>query len=155
MAVELPRPPLRKTPEQLAHELEERLKLDALRARQWRRRRETYRVVSLLVGMSLPSLCLTFAGMISNEGFTNWTARAGWWPLISTALGGVAAAAVVFAAGWGVARGMMAFGVLFMVVVVVNQVRLGTVIIAMPGLVCLFITAGALVGYLTAMEEGD
>lgn len=153
--MEFPRQPQIKTPEQLAHELEERLTQDALRAKQWRQRRETYRVVTMLVGLLIPSLCLTFAGMISNEGFTNWISRAGWWPLLSTALGGLAAAALAFAAGWGIARSMMTFGALFMVVVVVNQVRLGTVVIAMPGLVCLFITAGALVGYLTAMEEGD
>jgi hypothetical protein len=148
-----PQQPQFKTPEQLARELEERLKQEALRARQWRQRRETYRVLTMLVGLLFPSLCLLFAGMISNEGFTNWISRAGWWPLISTAVGGLAASALVFAAGWGIARSMMTFGVLFMVVVVVNQVRLGTVVIAMPGLVCLFITAGALVGYLTAMEE--
>lgn len=153
--VELPRLPHIKTPEQLARELEERLIQDALRARQWRRRRETYRVVTMLVGLLFPSLCLTFAGMISNEGFANWIARAGWSPLISTALGGLAAATLAFAVGWGIARSMMTFGALFMVVVVVNQVRLGTVVTAMPGLVCLFITAGALVGYLIAMEEGD
>lgn len=153
--VEHPRPPPFKTPEQLAGELEERLQQDAIRARQWRRRRETYRVVILLVGLLFPSLCLMFAGMISNGGFTTWIARAGWLPFLSTAAGGVVAAAVAFACGWGVARGMIAFGALFMLVVVVNQVRLGTVVIAMPGLVCLFITAGALVGHLTAMEEGD
>ncbi len=153
MVVIPPQQPQYKTPEQLALELEERLQQDALRARQWRQRRETYRVLTMLVGLLMPSLCLLFAGIISNEGFTNWIARAGWWPLISTAVGGLAASALVFAAGWGIARGMMTFGALFMVVVVVNQVRLGTVVIAMPGLVCLFITAGALVGYLTAMEE--
>ena len=153
--MEFPRQPQIKTPEQLAHELEERLQQDAIRARQWRQRRETYRVVTMLVGLLFPSLCLMFAGMISNGGFTNWTARAGWLPFLSTALGGLAVAALAFAAGWGVARSMMAFGALFMVVVAVNQVRLGTVVIAMPGLVCLFVTAGALVGYLTAIEEKD
>ncbi len=150
-----PRPPSFKTPEQLAKELEERAQQDAIRERQWRRRRETYRVVTMLVGLLFPSLCLMFAGMISNGGFANWTARAGWLPFLSTALGGLSMAALAFAAGWGISRSMMAFGALFMVVVAVNQVRLGTVVIAMPGLVCLFITAGALVGYLTAMEEGD
>lgn len=155
MAVEPPRPVPFKTPEQLAQELEERLAQDAIRARRWRQRHETYRIVTLLTGLLLPSLCLTFAGMISNEGFTNWIARAGWLPLITTASGGLAAAAVAFSAGWGVARGMMVFGALFMLVVVVNQARLGTLIIAMPGLVCLFVTAGALIGYLVAMEEGD
>jgi hypothetical protein len=149
------RPPSIKTPEQVARELEERVLQDAIRARQWRRRRETYRVVTMLVGLLVPSLCLMFAGMISNGGFANWTARDGWLPFISTALGGLVVAALAFAFGWGMSRSMMAFGALFMVVVAVNQARLGTVVIAMPGLVCLFITAGALVGYLTSMEEGD
>jgi hypothetical protein len=149
------RPPSIKTPEQVARELEERVLQDVIRARQWRRRRETYRVVTMLVGLLVPSLSLMFAGMISNGGFANWTARAGWLPFISTALGGLVVAALAFAFGWGISRSMMAFGALFMVVVAVNQARLGTVVIAMPGLVCLFITAGALVGYLTSMEEGN
>lgn len=149
------RPSRPETPEQLAQALEERLAQDAIRARRWRQRHETYRVVTLLTGLLFPSLCLTFAGMISNDGFSTWVARASWLPLVTTACGGLAAAAVAFSAGWGVARGMMVFGALFMLVVVVNQARLGTLIIAMPGLACLFVTAGALVGYLVAMEEGD
>ena len=42
-----------------------------------------------------------------------------------------------------------------MLVVALNQARLGTLIVAMPGLVALFVVAGALVGYLVSMEEGD
>lgn len=150
-----PRRPGVKPPEQLAQELEARLVQDAIRARRWRQRRETYRILTLLTGLLLPSLCLTFAGMISNEGFANWIARTGWLPLATTAGGGLVASTVAFSAGWGVARGMMVFGALFMLVVAVNQARLGTLVIAMPGLVCLFVTTGALVGYLVAMEEGD
>lgn len=153
--VEPRHPPRLKTPEELARELEERLQQDAIRAARWRRRRETYRVITILMGLLLPSLSLTLAGMISSGGFVGWIARAGWWPLLSTALGGAAAAALAFAAGWGVSRGMMIFGALFMVVVALNQARLGTLIIAMPGLVALFVVAGALVGYLVSMEEGD
>ncbi len=151
----LPRPPRMKTPEDLARELEERLQQEVIRARRWRQRRETYRVVTILVGLLLPSLSLILAGMISNNGFMGWIGRAGWWPLLTTAGGGGAAAALAFAAGWGVARSIMAFGGLFMLVVLLNQIRLGTLIVAMPGLVALFVTTGGLVGYLITMEEGD
>jgi len=148
-------PPHLKTPEDLARELEERLRQDAIRAARWRQRRETYRVLTILMGLLVPSLSLTLAGMISNGSFVGWIDRSGWWPLVITACGGAGAAALVFACGWGIARGMLVFGALFSLVVVLNQVRLGTLVIAMPGLVALFVVAGALVGYLTVMEDGD
>src|SRR5688500_14682915 len=74
--MEPPRPPRMKTPEDLARELEERLRQDAIRARRWRQRRETYRAVTILIGL-LPSLSLILAGMISNNGFMGWIERAG------------------------------------------------------------------------------
>lgn len=144
-----------KTPEELARELEERLQQEAIRERRWRRRRETYRIITILAGLVLPSASLTLAGMIGNEGFLSWIDRAGWGPLLTTTCGGALASAVAFAGGWGVARSMMLFGALFMLVVTLNQVRLGTLVIAMPGLVALFVSIGGLVGYLITMEEGD
>ena len=96
-----------KTPEELARDLEERLRQDAIRARRWRQRRETYRVVVILAGLLLPSLSLSLAGVIGNEGFLRWIDRAGWWPLLITACGGGLASAWAFAGGWGVARGMI------------------------------------------------
>ena len=153
--MELPRSPRPKTPEDLARELEERLRAEAVRTAQWRRRRAAYRIVTLSAGLLLPALCLSMAGIVSNGGFAAWTDRVGWLPLPMTAGGGLALAAWACAAGWGVARGMMGYGGVFMLVVVCNQARLGTLVIAMPGLVALFVCAGALVGYLVVLEEGD
>jgi hypothetical protein len=151
--MESPHQPRIKTPEELARELEERLQQEAIRARRWRQRREAYRVITILAGLLLPSMSLTLAGMISNDGFLRWIDRSGWWPLLITACGGGLASASAFVWGWGVARSMMLFGGLFMLVVALNQARLGTLVIAMPGLVALFVSTGALVGHLITMEE--
>lgn len=154
--MEPPRPPPRmKSPEESARELEERLVQAAIRERRWRQRRIRYAIMTVLMGMAVPGVSLLGAGAISAEGIGSWLAVAGWWPLLLTVVGGGGAAGLVFWRGWGVALGMMTFGLLFMLLVAVTRGVLGSLLPAMPGLVALFVAAGALVGHLTSVEDGD
>lgn len=148
-------PPHLKSPEELARELEERLVHEAIRARRWRSRRTRYAVLTVLMGMFVPSVSLLAAGAISGGSMAGWIEHVGWLPLLMTVFGGAAGAGLVFLRGWGVALGMITFGALFMLLVAITRSALGSLLPAMPGLVALFVMAGALVGYLTVMEDGD
>lgn len=147
--------PHQPSPSDLARQAEERRIADAVRLRRWRQRRISYGLLTVGAGIVVPSISLIMAGSISAEGFWNWIAHSGWLPLVITSVGGASAALVVFLRGWGVSLGMICFGVLFAVLVVVSRAVLGALLPAMPGLVALFVIAGALVGYLTTLEEGE
>ncbi len=148
-------PPRLKSPEELAREQEDRLVQEAIRARRWRIRRTRYAVATVLMGIAVPSASLLAAGSISGGNMAAWIERGGWLPLMVTVCGGAAGAGLVFVRGWGVALGMITFGALFMLLIAITSSVLGSLLPAMPGLVALFVMAGALVGYLTAMEDGD
>jgi hypothetical protein len=151
-----PRPPPRlKPPEELAREFEERQRLEAIRLQRWRRRRRRYLVAVLAVGTAMPALSLLLAGSISAGRLTDWLARGGWPPLLLTVVAGGAGAALVFTRGWGVALGMLTYGGAFMLLVALLRGVLGGLVPAMPGLVAFFVMTGALVGHLTALEDGD
>lgn len=143
------------SPADLAKRAEERHIADAVRVRRWRQRRIGYGLLTVTTGIVVPSISLMVAGAISADGFWNWIARSGWLPLVITSFGGAAAALLVFLRGWGVSLGMISFGVLFAVLVAITRAVLGGLLPAMPGLVALFVCGGALVGYLTLLEEGD
>lgn len=134
---------------------EERAQAEAVRLRRWRQRRIGYLLLTMLVGVGGPSSCLVVAGVIDAGSFWNWIAASGWSPLLITLVGGLAGALLVFLRGWGVSLGMITFGVLFIVLVTVTRSVSGGLVPAMPGLVALFVTTGAMVGYLTALEDGD
>jgi hypothetical protein len=145
--------PAPKSPEQLAAELEERVRLDAERQRRWRRRRETYRVVTLLAGMTLPGGALALVGGLSAGSVGNWIDLAGWGPLLTTSIAGMASAALLFAGGWGVIRGMMCFAAVFVLTILLHRGHLGALYTAMPLLVSFYVLAGAAVGYLVVLED--
>jgi hypothetical protein len=154
---EMPRQPRIKTPEDLAREQAERIEQDVIRERRWRIRRQWYWLVTVMAGVVIPGVSLAVAGAMSQGSLQSWLTVSGWWPLILTALGGGLAAVVVFVRSWGVSRGMMVFGGLFVVVLTINRTEFGygKLIAALPGLVALFVIAGAIVGYVTSMEDGD
>ena len=150
---EMSRQPRIKTPEDLAREQAERSELDLIRARRWRIRRQWYWLVTVTVGMVLPAFSLAIAGAIYHGSFRGWLMTSGGMPFIVTALGGGLAAALVFVRSWGASRGMLVFGGLFIVVLLTNRSEFGKLIAALPGLVAMFVVAGAAVGYVTAMED--
>ena len=154
---ELSQHPRAKSPDDLAREHAERIELDLIRERRWRIRRQWYWVVTVTAGVLIPAASLVAAGAMSQGNLRTWLTLSGWWPLIVTALGGGLAAAVVFVRGWGVSRGMMVFGGLFVVVLTTNRTEFGfgKLIATLPGLVALFVIAGAIVGYVTSLEDGD
>ncbi len=127
----------------------------AIRERRWRRRRFHFGSMTVLVGVLVPGMTLLGAGAISAGAMTSWLDGGGWLPLAATMAGGGACAALVFLRGWGVALGMVTFGLLFMGLVATMRGTLAILLPAMPGLVALFVMAGALVGHLTTLEEGD
>jgi hypothetical protein len=150
---EMPRQPRIKTPEDLAREQAERSELDLIRARRWRVRRQWYWLVTVTAGMVVPAFSLAIAGAIYHGSFRDWLTSSGGMPFIVTALGGGLAAALVFVRSWGVSRGMLVFGGLFIVVLLTNRSEFGKLIAALPGLVAMFVVAGAAVGYVTTMED--
>jgi hypothetical protein len=148
-----PSPP--RTPEELARELEERLRDQEIRDRRWRTRRRLYATLVMVAGASLPALSLLAAGAITGGGAWPWARGAGALPLGLTVAGGALVAGLGFVRGWGVALGMIAFGALFIGVVGITRGVLGDLLPAMPGLVSLFVVSGAVVGYLITLEEGE
>jgi hypothetical protein len=151
-----PRPPVSHHANRTAPtSAEERALADAVRLRRWRQRRIGYLLVTALVGVIGPSGSLAVAGTIDAGSFWNWIATSGWSPLLITVSGGLVGALLVFLRGWGVSLGMITFGVLFMLLVTITRSVSGGLLPAMPGLVALFVTSGALVGYFTALEDGD
>jgi hypothetical protein len=134
---------------------EERAQAEAVRLRRWRQRRLGYLLLTAFVGAIGPSASLAVAGAIGAGSFWNWIATSGWSALLITVFGGLVGACVVFLRGWGVSLGMITFGVLFMLVVTITRSVSGGLLPAMPGLVALFVSSGALVGYLTLLEEGE
>lgn len=154
---EFPKHPRVKSPEDLAREHTERMEKAVICERRWRIRRQWYWLVTVTAGVLIPAVSLAATGAMSQGNLRTWLMVSGWWPLALTALGGGLAAAVVFVRGWGVSRGMMVFGGLFVVVLTTNRTEFGfgKLIAALPGLVALFVIAGAIVGYVTALEDGD
>ena len=150
---EMPHQSRIKTPEDLAREQAERSELDLIRARRWRIRRQWYWLVTVTVGMVLPAFSLAIAGAIYHGSFRGWLMTSGGMPFTLTALGGGLAAALVFVRSWGASRGMLVFGGLFVGVLLTNQTAFGKLIVALPGLVAMFVIAGAAVGYITTMED--
>ncbi|HEX3135180.1 MAG TPA: hypothetical protein VHX44_16565 [Planctomycetota bacterium] len=151
--MDVPRPPPPKTPAELARDAEQRRVQDAMRARRWRQRRLGYGVVTVSAGIVVPVVGLALAGSVSAGGLWPWLTQVGWLPLLLTALGGTAGALLVFLRGWGVALGMITFGVLFMLLVAVTRAAIIGLLPAMPGLVAFFVATGGLVGHLTTVEE--
>jgi hypothetical protein len=154
---EFPQRPPAKSPEDLAREHVARIEQDVIRERRWRIRRQWYWLVTVTAGVVIPGVSLAAAGAMSQGSLQSWLTTSGWCPLILTVLGGGFAATVVFVRSWGISRGMMVFGGLFVVVLTVNRTEFGygKLIAALPGLAALFVVAGAMVGYLTSMEDGD
>ena len=154
---EFPKHPRVKSPEDLAREHAERMEQAVIRERRWRIRRQWYWLVTVTAGVLIPAASVAATGAMSQGSLRSWLMISGWWPLALTALGGGLAAAVVFVRGWGVSRGMMVFGGLFVVVLMTNRTEFGfgKLIAALPGLVALFVIAGAIVGYVTSLEDGD
>ncbi len=150
---EIPRLPRVKTPEDLAREQAERSEIDLIRARRWRVRRQWYWLVTVTAGMVLPAFSLAIAGAIYHGSFRGWLTTSGGMAFTLTALGGGLAAALVFVRSWGVSRGMLVFGGLFVGVLLTNRAEFGKLIAALPGLVAMFVVAGAAVGYVTTMED--
>lgn len=150
---EMPRQPRIKTPEDLAREQAERVELDLIRARRWRIRRQWYWLVTVGAGMVLPACSLAVAGAIFQGSFRGWLTTSGGLAFIVTALGGGLAAALVMVRSWGASRGMLVFGGLFVGVLLTNQTEFGKLIVALPGLVAMFVVTGAVIGYLTTMED--
>lgn len=154
---EFPRHPRVKSPEDLAREQAERMEQAVIRERRWRIRRQWYCLVTVTAGIVIPAASLAAAGALSQGSLRTWLIVSGWWPLALTLLGGGLAATLVFVRGWGVSRGMMVFGGLFVVLMMTNRAEFGfgKLIAALPGLVALFVIAGAIVGYVTSLEDGD
>ena len=113
--------------------------------------------MTVTAGIVIPAASLAAAGALSQGSLRTWLMVSGWWPLALTLLGGGLAATLVFVRGWGVSRGMMVFGGLFVVLMMTNRAEFGfgKLIAALPGLVALFVIAGAIVGYVTSLEDGD
>jgi hypothetical protein len=95
------------------------------------------------------------AASIASGALWVWLINYGWLPVVLSASLSLVASATIFALGWGIIRGMVIFCVIFITVVAVTRTVLGGLLPAMPGLVSIFIITGAMVGYLTALEEGD
>ena len=144
-----------KTPEQLAADLEERARQDAVRQRRWRSRRERYRIITILVGAMVPSAILSLFGVLGSSGFAAYFERLPVAVLLTTTVAGAAVAALMFALGWGIIRGMILFAVIFALTVVVFQQNLAVPLAAMPLLVCFYVCAGAVVGYLVVLEDEE
>jgi hypothetical protein len=142
-------------PADLIRQAEERRVADAVRLRRWRERRLRYALVTVTAGLLMPTVSMLMAGGAAAGGIVIWITHGGWLPLLITGVGGALAALLVFLRGWGVSLGMITFGGLFILLVVVTRAALGALLPAMPGLVALFVSAGGLVGYLTLLEEGD
>jgi hypothetical protein len=153
--MDVPRPPPPKSPAELVRDAELRRVQDGIRTRRWRQRRLGYGLLTVGAGIAVPAMSLALAGTISAGGLWPWLTQAGWLPLSLSALGGAAGALLVFLRGWGVALGMITFGVLFMLLVAVTRAMIGELLPAMPGLVAFFVATGGLVGHLTVLEEGD
>lgn len=112
-------------------------------------------MMTMVIGVGGPSISLALAGAIAAGSFGNWITVGGYIPLVITMVGGLVGALLVFLRGWGVSLGMITYGVLFIMLISITRSVSGNLLPAMPGLVALFVSSGALVGYLTMLEEGD
>jgi hypothetical protein len=145
---------LNKTPQMRALEQEERLRIDEITSRRWRHRRIGYGICTVSVGSMGPALALSLASSIAHGSFAAWVS-VGWWLLGITIIGGSACSLLLFLRGWGISLGMITYALLFMSIIAIYRSAMAELLPAMPGLVCMFVSVGALVGYLTTLEEGS
>ena len=155
----LPRRPLRpfgvKTPEQLAHDLEERA-LDQARREVEARRQWRWTVArTLAVGAGVPTAMVWVMG--ASAAADGWLLDGGGWqPVLTIALLGGLGAGVALWRGLSIPLCLVLYGVLASLLIAFGG---GVLHIAsrsfmlVPMLICVFVGTGALVGWLGEFEE--
>lgn len=149
-----PVPPPR-SPEQLARELEERVRGEAQRAAAWRARRRWRVVLALLAGTLLPATAVAAAGGIAAGSLADWLGSdAGRWSGVWAGLLGLAPAALMAWLGLGALAGVVAYGAAFGGFVALAGDGAGALLPLLVLLLALFVASGALVGSILAQGDG-
>jgi hypothetical protein len=147
-----PKPP--KPPEQLAAELEARVRDEARRDAAWRARRRRYRVLALAVGAFLPAAAVAIAGGLASGTFPGWLAPdAGLRPVALASASGLAPTALQVWRGAGPLAGVVLHGAAFAAFVALAGKALAILLPLLFLLLALFVATGALVGFIVGLEE--
>lgn len=150
-----PAPPI-KPPEQLARELEERVRGEAQCIAAWRARRRGRLVLPLLAGTLLPAAAVAGAGGIAAGSLADWLGSdAGRWSSVWAALLGLAPAVLMAWLGLGVLAGVVAYGAAFGGFVALVGDGAGVLLPLLVLLLALFVVSGALVGFILGQDDGS
>lgn len=140
------RPPVgMKTPEQLAQEYEERVAEQQCRDRRWRRRRIWQLVGALGTGVALPGFLMRF--FCATQSMF----------VAAVILGGLGTL-LIFWQKWGMARSMVVFGVISIILTVAASGPINSniyLILFGPMLACGMVAIGCLIGFIVTYQEND
>lgn len=143
-----------KAPEQLTQELEARARDEARREAAWRARRRRYVALALAVGVFIPTAAVAGAGGITAGSLADWLGSGPGRAITAWAFACSLAPAVIQVwRGWGALLGIVLYGAAFAGFVAIADDRAALLLPTLVLVLAAFLVAGALVGYLLALEE--